>query len=29
MEFITGLLLGYGIGSILVVTILTGKFKKK
>jgi hypothetical protein len=28
MEFITGLIIGYGVGSILVVTILTEKFKK-
>lgn len=29
MEFITGLLIGYGVGAILVVTVFTGKFKKK
>jgi hypothetical protein len=29
MEFFTGLLLGYGVGSILVVPILSKQFKNK
>jgi hypothetical protein len=29
MEFFAGLLVGYVIGSILVVTILTEQFKNK